>query len=250
MANYYGNGGGYGGGVANYLGIGGVPYQAQMDGSNNNGMQMMELPPGRCSDMCQSFFCPCYVFGRLVNKMHGGRPSVDVVACGTWAAFVLLCWGGTAAAAQLLAAQVAGGAQYSVYAMYSLYYLEYMYPYMQAMYMYKSLKGVHNANGGQGLRDRDRSVEVSVPCSQWCTFMICPCVYLGRASTFVNMENNPQDTNRNVALHLEQRNLCPFEFYNDYEIEARAIGRQNNNMDGRQPTPMADYMQQQQQQQW
>ena len=246
----------FGGGYSNTLGM---PYQMQMMGgggySDDPNENLDELPHGRCSEQCQSLFCPCYVFGRIVNRMHGGRGSVDMVACGSWAAFLLCCWGGTAAGAQLLAAQIGSGssiAQYSAYALYTLFYLEYMYPYLQGMYMYKSLKGLYNVRRGQQLQAGDESVEISVPCHQWCTFACCPCSYLGSVERYVNAMNNPLDNNNSgTVLQLRRQNLCPFECQNDYKIVVRALngGGQAAHYNTQELTPNVDSLMQQQQQQ-
>jgi hypothetical protein len=243
--------------MANMFGGGntlGMPYQMQMMGGDDPNENLDELPHGRCSEQCQSLFCPCYVFGRIVNRMHGGRGSVDMVACGSWAAFLLCCWGGTATAAQLLAAQLGSGvAQYSSYALYTLFYLEYMYPYLQGMYMYKSLKGLYNVRRGQPLLAGDESVEISVPCHQWCTFACCPCSYLGSVERYVNAMNNPLDNNNSsTVLQLRRQNLCPFECQNDYKIVVRPLNggqaARSNNIQ-QELTPNADYLMQQQLQQ-
>ena len=192
-----------------------------MMNNNNNGnnVMMMELPSGGCAENCKSCFCPCYVFGKLVNRMHGNRNAVDVMACGSWAACLLMLWGGTATGVQILAAN-GGAATYGSYALYSCMYLEYLYPYLQALYMYKTLKGLYSVAGGNEPQLGQQPVEVDVPCRQWCTFCICPCCYLGSADAYVNLINGPYGSGA-VQLRLTQQNLCPLRCYSDYNVEVR-----------------------------
>ena len=230
----------------------GTPDQLSMGDGYDYDNGGLELPSGSCGDQCKSCFCPCCVFGKVVGLMHGDtRGVMDKMACGTWAAFVLCLWGGTALGAQLLAAQVgSGAAQYSVYALYLLYYLEYMFPYLQAMNMYRSLKAIHTAAGGGDPQPGHASSEVRVSAGQWCSFLVCPCLYLGRVATYVDVMNGA-NSGAAAVLHLEQQTLCPFECHSDYVVEVVPRGGQAAAAAAipELPMPGVQELQQQQQQQ-
>jgi hypothetical protein len=202
--------------------------------------------------------------------MRGNKGTVDWVACGSWAGFVILAWGGIATAVQMLAARTAeSGAGYGVYVLYIFYYVGYIVPYLQALYMYKSLKGVMLKAGGVGqpLQAGQDRLPVSVPCGQWCEFMLCPCTFLSSANAFVSAEN---EGGSSTYLHLDEQLMCPITCYTDYRVTVLqhessvlpggsmmmmgdGIANNNNNggmmMQWQQPPPPY-YGYQQQQQQW
>ena len=193
------------------------------------GYGMSELPAGGCAEDCKALFCPCYVFGKVVNRMHGGKGTVDCVACGSWAGCLLGMWAGTATGIQLLVQNVGGASQYGAYALYALYAAEYLYPYLQALYMYKSLKGIYHQAGGGDPQPGHETIEVDVPCHQWCRFVCCPCTYLGSVDAYVSAVNG---TFSSTYVHLHQRNVCPIMCYNDYALEVRSRGNNYNNSYG------------------
>jgi hypothetical protein len=179
-----------------------------------------ELPPSGCGEACASCLCPCYVFGRLVNTLRRSNRSVNWVACGSWALFTLVIWGGVAGAVQIVVSRVlsnSNSAQYAIYGLYALYYFAYMYPYLQAMIMYRSLKAIHNTGDPPPAQ---AVVEAAAePCHQWCVFMICPCSFLGSAETYVrNVQRHSS-----VYIHLDKDiAMCPLNCIADYGLEVRA----------------------------
>ena len=200
--------------------------------SSDNSYYSYELPAGSCTGSCNACFCPCVVFGKVVEKMRTNRGTVDWTACISWALCTLLIWGGVSSATQVLIDKTSDqNLKYAVYGLYVFYYLGYMLPYMQALYMYKSLKGLMTTAGGQPLQVGQNPTTVTVPCSQFCSFLACPCFYLSRVDAFIDVENS---SNSSTFVHLEETIICPFTLYNSYRVKVQQ-GNVSSVLDPAQP---------------
>ena len=205
-----------------------VPSALSMD----NSYYSYELPGGSCTGSCCACFCPCLVFGKVVEKMRANRGAVDWTACISWALCTLLVWGGVSSATQVLIDKTSDqNLKYVVYGLYVFYYLGYMLPYMQALYMYKSLKGLMTTAGGQPLQVGQSPTTVTVPCSQFCSFLVCPCFYLSRVVAFIDIENSG---NSSTFVRLEETIVCPFTCYNSYRMKVQQ-GNVSSVVDPAQP---------------
>ena len=216
-----------------------VPYPLTMD----NSYYSYDLPAGSCTGSCNACFCPCLVFAKVVEKMRTNRGTVDWTACFSWLACTLLVWGGVSTLTQTLIEKTDDqNLKYALYGFYVFYYVGYMLPYMQALYMYKSLKGLMTTAAGQPLQVGQTPAAATVPCSQFCAFLMCPCFYLSRVDAFIDLENSSSSS---TFVHLEETIVCPLTLYNSYRMKVQqAVGFVQNQPN--QSVVVPQYNQQQQ----
>jgi hypothetical protein len=194
---------------------------------NNTQPIMSELPTGRCGELCESCVCPCYIFGKLISKLKLSELStVDQTACVSWGLILLVFWGGIAAAVQIMIAQldVSGSVQYAVYGLYVLYYIVYLFPFLQVLPLYRSLKWIHGNGGAQpGMAVQ----EAPEACHQCCMFMICPCTFLASAHRFVDLTNGFYGNGTKIVMEKEVM-ACPCGGSANMQVISSMAANNNN----------------------